>query len=99
MYILRIEKQGGGKLMLMPFEIVCICAWLWYFFQKRVIMQLIHIYINCTCSDECLEQFFVYFPTLLRMLMNYWGGVHYQFDRNSISVILTHQHIGSVTIC
>ena len=82
MYILRTEKQGGGKLMLMPFEIVSICAWLWYFFQKRVILQLIHLHrlhmLRLHVTDECLEQVFVYFPTLLRML-NYWG-------RGSLSV-------------
>ena len=49
MYILRTEKQGGGKLMFMPFEIVSICVWLWYFFKKHVVLQLIHIYINSTC--------------------------------------------------
>ena len=49
MYILRTEKQGGSKLMFMPFEIVSICVWLWYFFQKHVILQLIHIYMNSTC--------------------------------------------------
>ena len=49
MYILRTEKQIGGKLMFMPFEIVSICVWLWYFFQKHVILQLIHNYINSTC--------------------------------------------------
>ena len=72
MYILRTEKQGGGKPMFMPFEIVSICVWLWYFFQKHVVLQLIHIYINVGLhvTDECLEQFFVCFPTLLRMLMN-----------------------------
>ena len=46
---LKDRKQCGGKLMLMPFEIVSICVWLWYFFQKHVILQLIHIYINRTC--------------------------------------------------
>ena len=30
--------------MFMPFEIVSICVWLWYFFQKPVILQLIQIY-------------------------------------------------------
>ena len=49
MYILRTEKQGGGNLMFMPFEIVSICVWLWYSFQKHVILQLIHNYINSTC--------------------------------------------------
>ena len=49
LYILRTEKQGEGKLMFLPFEIVSICVWLWYFFQKHVILQLIHIYINSTC--------------------------------------------------
>ena len=34
MYILRTEKQGGGKLMFMPFEIVSICVWLRYFFSE-----------------------------------------------------------------
>ena len=29
MYKLRTEKQGRGKLMFMPFEIVSICVWLW----------------------------------------------------------------------
>ena len=46
MYILRTEKQGGSKLMFMPFDIVSICVWLWYFFQKYVELQLIHIYIK-----------------------------------------------------
>ena len=49
MYILRTEMQGGGKLMFMPFEIVSICVWLWYFFQKHVVLQLIHNNINSTC--------------------------------------------------
>ena len=49
MYILRTEKQGGGKLMFMPFEIVSLCVWLWYFFQKHVVLQLIDIDINSTC--------------------------------------------------
>ena len=31
---LRTEKQGGGKLRFMPFEIVSICVWLWYFFRN-----------------------------------------------------------------
>ena len=72
MYILRTEMQGGAKLMVMPFEIVYVYGF-GTFFQKRVVLQLIHIYINSTCyhfTDECLEQFFVCFPTLLRMLMN-----------------------------
>ena len=60
--------------MLMPFEIVSICVWLWYFFQKCVVLQLIHIYINNTLglhvTNEGLEQLFVCFPTLRRMLMN-----------------------------
>ena len=49
MYILRTEKQGGGKLMFMQFEIVSLCVWLWYFFQKHVVLQLIDIDINSTC--------------------------------------------------
>ena len=48
MYISRTEKQGGSKLMFMPFEIVSICVWLWYFFQKHV-PQLVHNHINSTC--------------------------------------------------
>ena len=43
------KKQGGSKLMFMPFEIVSICVWLWYFFQKCVVLQLIHIFINNIC--------------------------------------------------
>ena len=50
MYILRTEKQGGGKLMFMSFEIVSICVWLWDLFQKHVILQLIHNYINSICK-------------------------------------------------
>ena len=46
---LKDIKQGGGKLMFMPFEIVSICVWLWYFFQKHVVLPLIHNYINSTC--------------------------------------------------
>ena len=49
-------------------------------------------------TDECLEQFFVCFSTLLRMYMNQRGGILYQFDRNNLSVVLTYWHIGSVTI-
>ena len=49
MYILRTEKEGGGTLMFMPFEIVSICVWLWSFFQKHVVLQLIYKYINSTC--------------------------------------------------
>ena len=47
-YILRTEKQDRGKLMFMPFEMVSICVWLWYFFHKRVVLQLIHIDIKST---------------------------------------------------
>ena len=42
-------KQGGSKLLFMSFEIVSLCVRLWYFFQKHVVLQLIHIYINSTC--------------------------------------------------
>ena len=45
------KKQGGSKFMFMPFEIVSICVWLWYLFQKHVVLQLIHNYINSTCYD------------------------------------------------
>ena len=31
---LKDRKQGGSKLMFMPFEIVNICVWLWYFFSE-----------------------------------------------------------------
>ena len=41
-------KQGGSKLLFMSFEIVSLCVQLWYFFQKHVVLQLIHIYINST---------------------------------------------------
>ena len=67
MYILRTEKQGGSKLIFMQFEKVSICVWLWYFFQKHVVLQLIHIYIKGLSTDEYLEQFFVCFSTLLKM--------------------------------
>ena len=73
---LRSEKQGGGKLMVMSFEIVSICVWLWYFFQKRVVLQFIYSHLHkqhmlgLHVTDECLEQFFICFPTLLTMLMN-----------------------------
>ena len=75
MYILRREKQGGGKLMFMPFEVVSICVWLWYFFQKTcrtAAYSHLHKYhmLGLHVIDVCLEQFFVCFPILLRMLMN-----------------------------
>ena len=35
--------QGGSKLMFMPFEIVRICVWLWYFF---------HIMFYCSLSYD-----------------------------------------------
>ena len=59
--------------MFMSFEIVSICVWRWYLFQNHVVLQLIHINRNSTClgfhaTDECLEQFFVCFPTLLRIV-------------------------------
>ena len=46
MYILRTEKQDGSKLTFMSFEIVSICMAL---FEKHVVLQFIHIYINSTC--------------------------------------------------
>ena len=75
MYILRTEKQGGGKLMVMPFEIVSICVWRWYFFSKTCrTANYSHLHkphmLGFHVTDECLDQFFVCFPTLLRMLMN-----------------------------
>ena len=48
-------------------------------------------------TDECLVQFFVCFPILLRMKMNKWDG--FSISLNNLSVILTHWHIGSVTTC
>ena len=48
MYILRTEKQGGGKLMFKPFEIVYVYDF-GSFVQKHVILQLIHNFINNTC--------------------------------------------------
>ena len=45
---LEDRKAGWRKLMFMSFEIVSICVWLWYFFQKHFVQQLIHIYINST---------------------------------------------------
>ena len=47
MYISRTEKQDRSKLAFMPFEIVSICMAL---FEKHVVLQLIHIYINSTCK-------------------------------------------------
>ena len=49
-------------------------------------------------TDDALEQFFVSLPCLECWWTN-GGGVLYQFDRNNISVVLAHRHIGSVTIC
>ena len=46
---LKDRKASGSKLMFIPFEIISICVWLWYFCQKHVVLQLIHIYINSTC--------------------------------------------------
>ena len=75
MYILRTEKQGGDKLMYMPFEIVSICVWLWYFFSetcRTAAYSQLHKQhmLGLQITDECLEQFFICFPTMLRMLMN-----------------------------
>ena len=75
MYILRTEKQDGGKLMFMPFEIVSICVWLNFFFletcRTAAYSQLHKKHmLGLHITDECLEQFFICFPTLLRMLMN-----------------------------
>ena len=75
MYILRTEKQGGGKLMVMPFEIVSICLWLWYFLSEICCTAAYsHLHkqhmLRLHVTDECLEQFFVCFSTLLRMLIN-----------------------------
>ena len=74
MYILRTEKQGGGKLMFKPFEIVSICVAL-VLFSKTChtgAYSQLHKYhmLGLHITDECLEQFFICFPTLLRMLMN-----------------------------
>ena len=74
MSILRTEKQGGGKLMFMPFEIVSICVWLWYFSEtcRTAAYSQLHKQhmLGLQITDECLEQFFICFPTMFRMLMN-----------------------------
>ena len=68
MYILRTEKQGGSKLMFMPFEMVSICVWLWYFFSETYRTAAnSHLHKGLPVTDEYLEQFFVCFSTLLRM--------------------------------
>ena len=70
MYILRTEKQGGGKLM--PFEIVSICVWLFSETCRTAVYSHLHKQhmLGLYVTDGCLEQFFVCFPTLLRMLLN-----------------------------
>ena len=62
MYILRTEKQGGGKLMFMPFEIVSICVWLWYILRNMSVNLLVGrgpcargIYIE-TCLTAAYSQ-------------------------------------------
>ena len=75
MDILRTEKQSGGKLMFMPFELVSRCVWLWNFFSETCrTAAYSHLHklqmSGLNVTDECQEQLFVYFPTLLRMLMN-----------------------------
>ena len=75
MCILRTEKQGGGKLMFTPFEIVSKCVKLCSFFSETCrTTAYLHLHkqhmLGPNVRDECLEQFFVCFPTLLRMLMN-----------------------------
>ena len=71
MYILWTEKQGGNKLMFMPFEIVSICVWLWYFSETFRTAAYSHLHkkhmLGLHVDDECLEQFYVCFPTLFRM--------------------------------
>ena len=67
MYILRTEKQGESKPMFMPFEIVSICVWLKFFFPEKCrtaaySFTLKHM-LGLHVTDECLEQFFVCFPT------------------------------------
>ena len=47
--------------MSIPLKIVSICALLWYIFQKHVVLQLIHIYIN-SITDEC--SLFIFLPCL-----------------------------------
>ena len=75
LYILRPDKQSGGKLMVKPFEIVSICVWLLVLFSETcrtagyLYLHKQHM-LRLHVTDECLEQFFVSFPTLLRMLMN-----------------------------
>ena len=62
--ISRAAQQDGSKIMFMPFEIFSICTAL-VLFQKLVILQLIHFYINNTCegfyvTDECLRAVFLF---------------------------------------
>ena len=64
MFILRTEKEGGGKLKFMPFEVVSICVWLWYFFSETCgTAAYSHLHkkhmLGLHVTDECLEQFFV----------------------------------------
>ena len=72
MYIVSTEKQDEDKLMFMPFEVVSICVWLWYFFSETchtAANSHLHKYhmLGLHVTDECVEQFFACFPTLLRM--------------------------------
>ena len=111
MYISRPEKQGGSKLMFVPFEIVSIRVWLLYFFSEicctaayshlfKKHMLWLHV------TDECLEQSFLLSYSAYNVdelvcvcvCVCVCGGF-YQFDRNHLSVVLTYWHIGSVTIC
>ena len=75
MYILRTEKQGEGKLMFMPFEIVGICVNGFGTFSETCFSAAyLHLHkwhmLWLHITDECQEQLFVCVPTLLRMLMN-----------------------------
>ena len=67
MYILRREKQGGDKLMFMPFIIVSIimCMALVLFLETCRTAAYSHLHkqhmLGLHVTDECLEQFFVCF--------------------------------------
>ena len=58
--------------MCMPFEIVSICVWLKYFISETCNTAAnSHLYkshmLGLHVTDECLEQFFVFFLALFRM--------------------------------
>ena len=69
MYILSTEKQGGGKLIVMPFGTVSICVALVLFSEacRSAANSQLHKWhmLELHITDECLEQFlFVFGPFL-----------------------------------